>query len=614
MNDQPEESLSILDLIPDIIYRLDPTGIITYISNSITVYGYTVDELIGRSIFEIVHPEDRDRARFRINERRVGERSTRYFEVRLLTKDQKAVPFEISTEVDNHNPVFLLDAKGLYSHTEIKAEHFWGTLGIAKNITERKQAEEAIRKSEAIYRSLVEDMPALVCRFKKDGTLTFINNAYCTFFKKTQEELIDHKLFECIPKSGRAIVREHIRSLSRNNPIVTYEHEVVCPDGTIRALRWTDRLLFDQEGKPMEYQSIGIDITERRQVEQLLTKRLRYEKGLALISKALLEENEAENTMTEALGYLLDVSGVSRVYIFENFEDPEDGLCNKQTYEVCAHGITPQIDNPFLKHVPYKNGFTRWQKILSKGDSIMGLVESFPLGERHALEAQDIKSILILPFTVSGNWYGFIGFDDAENSREWNEEDIRLLRLAAELIGSYFERKKMEENMHVLATRDGLTGIFNRRYYLDLAEKELARAKRYKRSLSIILFDVDHFKDINDSFGHPAGDEALKELTKISLEQIRDNDFIGRVGGEEFSITLTETDLKGTVHVAERLRKSVESARIKIPDGTSITTTISIGVAEWTGEEELTKLLARSDKMLYAAKNSGRNCVVWEVP
>ena len=218
MNDQTVESLSILDLIPDIIYRLDPTGKITYISNSISVYGYTVDELIGRSIFEIVHPEDRDRAKYRIDERRVGERSTRYFEVRLLTKDQRVVPFKISTEVDNRNPVFLLDAKGLYSHTEIKAEHFWGTLGIAKNITERKQAEESIRKSEAIYRSLVEDMPALVCRFKRDGRLTFVNNAYCDFFGKKQDELIDHKLYEFIPKQGRAIVREHIRSLSRSNP------------------------------------------------------------------------------------------------------------------------------------------------------------------------------------------------------------------------------------------------------------------------------------------------------------------------------------------------------------------------------------------------------------
>ncbi len=611
MKGQTEESLSILDLIPDIIYRLDQTGKITYISKAITAYGYMVDELVGKSIFEIVHPEDRDRAQYRINERRVGERRTQFFEVRLLTKDQEAIPFEISTEVDGHNPVFLLDAKGLYENTKIHTEHFWGTLGIAKNITERKHAEESIRKSEAVYRSLVEDMPALVCRFKKDGTLTFVNSAYCNFFRKKQDELIGHTFYEFIPKSSQAIVQKHIRSLNRTNSIVTYEHEVVSSDGTIRTQRCTDRLLFDQEGKPMEYQCIGMDITERRQAEQLLNMRLRYEKGLALTSKVLLEENEAENTLMEALGHLLDVSDVSRVYIFENFEDPKDGLCNKQTYEVCSSGITPQIDNPFLKHVPYKNGYTRWQEILSKGEPVMGMVESFPQVERYALEAQDIKSILVLPLIVSGNWYGFIGFDDTKTPRKWNEEDIRLLRLAAEMIGSYIERKKMEENMHELAIRDGLTEIFNRRYYMELAEKELVRSKRYKHSLSIILFDVDHFKDINDSFGHAAGDEALKELTKTSLKQLRDNDFIGRVGGEEFAITLAETDLKGAVHVAERLRKSVESVRIQIPEGT-ISMTISIGVAEWSGEEELTKLLARSDKMLYAAKNSGRNSVVWE--
>ena len=610
MSSISSQSSSILDLIPDIIYRLDSSGLITYISKAITTYGYTVDELIGKSIFEIVHPEDRDKAKYRLDERRISDRRTRYFEVRLLTKDQESVPFEMSAKVADDNPVFLLDAKGIYNKNNVKKEHFRGTLGIAKNITERKNAEDSIRKSEKKCRTFIEDMPALLCRFLPDGTLSFVNNAYCTYFDKKPEELLGHNFFQFIPENEREKVREHYGSLTPENPMVTYEHTVYSPDGTMRCQRWTDRVVCDDDGNLIEYQSVGIDITERKHAEELVSIRLRYEKGLAATSKCLLEETEADNALSIGLQHLLEASGASRVYLFENFTDTNNDLCTRQTHEVCAPGITCQIDNPVLQHVPYKILGGRWKKTLSNGDPIIGLVETFPEKEREILEPQGIQSILVLPILMAGVWYGFIGFDDTESQREWNEEDIRLLRLAAEIIWSYIERKKMEEHMRELATEDGLTGTNNRRYFLELAEKELERAKRFKHSFSLLIFDIDLFKNVNDSFGHGAGDEVLKKLVEESLAQIRDIDILGRIGGEEFTIILVETDLDGAVQVAERLRKAIESTVIKA-SGKKIRITVSIGVAKWSGKETMTKLLVKADNLLYKAKRDGRNCVRW---
>ena len=121
-----------------------------------------------------------------------------------------------------------------------------------------------------------------------------------------------------------------------------------------------------------------------------MTTRLKYEKGLAACSQALLTDTGTKDALTTALHYLLNASSTSRVYIFENFEDEKDGLCMRQTHEVWAQGVKPEIDNPILQHVPYKSGFERWKNALCNGKLIAGLIDSFPPSEREILEAQDI--------------------------------------------------------------------------------------------------------------------------------------------------------------------------------------------------------------------------------
>ena len=195
------------------------------------------------------------------------------------------------------------------------------------------------------------------------------------------------------------------------------------------------------------------DISERKKAEEAIATRLRYEEGLAACSQALWKGDTAKDALTEALSHLLKASDTSRVYIFENFEDPEDGLCLRLTHEVCAPGVSTNLDDPLLQHGPYKLGFERWQKTLSKGKPIQGLIESFPKSERDILEPQCILSILVLPLTVKGKWFGFIGFDDVEIKRIWNEEDIRLLRTAADMIDDHLEWKSFEKALRVSEER-----------------------------------------------------------------------------------------------------------------------------------------------------------------
>ncbi len=173
------------------------------------------------------------------------------------------------------------------------------------------------------------------------------------------------------------------------------------------------------------------------------------------------------------------------------------------------------------------------------------------------------------------------------------------------------ERKQLEQELRRQAHFDYLTGINNRGHFMELAELELSRTKRYSKPLSILMIDIDYFKRINDTYGHKTGDAVLKKMAKICKQTLRNIDIIGRIGGEEFAILLPETDLEEAVVVAERLRKILDDA--KVPNeygGLPIQFTVSIGVSSLMSDDDnIDVLLNLSDGALYEAKETGRNKV-----
>ncbi|RMD83354.1 MAG: PAS domain S-box protein [Chloroflexi bacterium] len=142
-----------------------------------------------------------------------------------------------------------------------------GIAGLQIDITARKQIEAELERSELYYRSLVEDLPAMVCRFRPDGTLTFVNQLYCEAFKRSRAELIGFNFYDLIPPSQRAAVAAGIAQLSVAQPVMVHEHEVIHPDGSIGWQRWINRLLLTTDSEPVEYQALGIDITDRKRAE-----------------------------------------------------------------------------------------------------------------------------------------------------------------------------------------------------------------------------------------------------------------------------------------------------------------------------------------------------------
>ncbi len=175
-----------------------------------------------------------------------------------------------------------------------------------------------------------------------------------------------------------------------------------------------------------------------------------------------------------------------------------------------------------------------------------------------------------------------------------------------------------EAQLRDLANNDVLTGIANRRYCLDRAGVEIGRALRHRRPLALAMLDLDHFKRVNDQFGHAGGDAVLQELVRRVRARLRREDLIGRLGGEEFAILLPETEIEGALKALDLIRDLIAETPFHLPDGRDVAVTVSIGVADLRVDsgfvpDTLEQLLKRADDALYAAKRGGRNRVILDV-
>ncbi len=202
------------------------------------------------------------------------------------------------------------------------------------------------------------------------------------------------------------------------------------------------------------------------------------------------------------------------------------------------------------------------------------------------------------------------------NGRELAPGEQALLRTGdrVELVGVAFKflegndlEAQYHEELYQLAIVDGLTRTFNRRYLMDFLNREISRCRRHVRPLSLLLFDIDRFKQINDCFGHSAGDHVLRGIVEVAREGVRREECLARFGGDEFATVMPETEIEGARIVAERIRGRVELHRFE-SSGRSIPVTISAGVVELSpAMADADAMMAAADTQLYAAKMAGRN-------
>ncbi len=219
-----------------------------------------------------------------------------------------------------------------------------------------------------------------------------------------------------------------------------------------------------------------------------------------------------------------------------------------------------------------------------------------------------IVSRLISPLNTHGECIGYLSFH-ANKENAFTPESENIINLLAHDFSMVFELMLLYEEIKELSITDGLTALYNKHYFTEIFGKEFERTKRFKNDLSLIVMDLDHFKSINDTYGHLQGDSVLKEIGLIIKKSVREVDFTARYGGEEFVILAINTDIKNTEILAEKIRKNIEDHSFK-SDKKPLKMTSSFGVASVTNDiSNNLDLIKKADDALYQAKKGGRNRV-----
>jgi len=434
-------------------------------------------------------------------------------------------------------------------------------------------------------------MPILV--LDRQNNVGLVNKAAEEFFGK---RLLGVNISSLVEKNGK-VPRQSLFNDSFTNEIVT----VQSADGlkTCEMLLTVER---DKHGDIIFKAAVIRDRTESYYKDSLL-------EAVNQVSSILLEPDIGffEINLYMAMGMMAKAVDVDRVYVWENRN--VDGILRcTQIYE-WSEGAEAQQGSGHTMDVLYNDIFEGLEEILSSGLCLNTRISELSPENQNFFISQDISSILVAPVFIQNIFWGFVGFDDCRKERVFTENEEKIIRSASRLIVNAMIRNDMTQKLDTALT-DELTGARNRRYFTDIAEAELKSCTANNMQYSVIIIDADFFKKVNDTYGHPVGDEVLKILVSRIRNTIKLDTLVARYGGEEFIISLPNVNPDDVLNTAERVRESIENSAFKI-DEHEIDVTISLGVASLSAEARtLTEIISNADKALYKAKQTGRNKVV----
>ncbi|MEI6778176.1 MAG: diguanylate cyclase [Chloroflexales bacterium] len=474
--------------------------------------------------------------------------------------------------------------------------------GTILDITARKRVEEALRASRARYRTLFElESDAILLIDSVSGEILEANTMATRTYGYSHDELLLLQITDLSTQPD-----ETQRSIKEKHTTIPMRYHRK-KDGTVFPVEITANYLV-WAGRECKIAAIR-DITQRVRSEE-------SEREHRTLAEALRDTAAALNstlTLDEVLDRILD--NVGRVV-------PHDAA-NIMLVNADAYTVSVVRSRGYVEHGEEDIVSLQFQVAMIPGLSQMmhtGCSLSIPDTRANPTWVEHpatrwVASYASAPIRIRDRTLGFLNVDSGRAGFFHDGHAERLMAFADQAAIA-IENARLYAEVQALAITDPLTGLFNRRGLFHLGEREVERALRFHKPLAIVMIDLDHFKHINDTYGHPIGDRVLHTVAMCCRAELRNVDVIARYGGEEFVALLPETDLANAMQVSERLRQSVEV--MTVPDSleqrvfiTSIHVTVSLGIAMLTPDTpNLAAIIVRADQALYAAKQAGRNRVV----
>ncbi|MEW6400744.1 MAG: diguanylate cyclase [Chloroflexota bacterium] len=444
-----------------------------------------------------------------------------------------------------------------------------------ENATNRRKIEVILAESREHFRTLTQSLPDTIYTFEPaQRRLTYFNRD--SFLGYSREELVvSGSIMQNVHPEDISVLRSNWQSMLEGKSVEGVEYRIKNKAGQ---WEWIDSrqivLSRNPDGTPKEIMVILRLITDRQQaVEQI-----------AYHARLLDNVNDV-------------IIGTDEAFCIKYWNRAAERILGWQADEVIGKPTSDVLRTKFLGAQDDEALKLLTETGVWKGEVIQFTKDGKPL----VIEANVM--------TVRDHAGQITGYVSA--NRDITEKKQAQERLAGAYKAIEIKNQELEQAVQraeQLARNDGLTGIFNHRHFMEIASYEFAMAQRYKHTISILIFDVDKFKQVNDTMGHLFGDEVLRQIAQITKARLRETDVLARYGGEEFIVLLPNTNPHEAYVVAEAIRESIATNKFQGTGG-HVHTTVSIGIAGILVEEHsIERLIHRADEALYQAKAAGRNC------
>jgi diguanylate cyclase (GGDEF)-like protein/PAS domain S-box-containing protein len=473
-------------------------------------------------------------------------------------------------------------------------------VAIKKEITEHKQLEQDLRIKDSAIESSINAF-TLADLY---GRLTYVNPAFLQLWGYTRSsEVIGKSILEFLQEG--APVETIIQTLLVKG---AWQGEMVArrKDGSSLALDFSAHRVKDETGKPICLMSTFVDISARKQAEAAEREERRLSDALRKTAEALsstLKLDDVLELILENAGQVIDNDAMTIM------------LLDGQNLKVVRHrGYTERGLKDYIENTEFKiEDFPSLALMVeTRQPQIIPEIRDTPAWQPRS-KVDWIRSYAGVPICKGKQVIGFLNLDSATPNFFTPAHASRLQAFASQAAVA-IENARLYEQDHILSITDGLTGLYNSRYFFELAKLEFERSRRYLGSLSVVMIDVDHFKDVNDTYGHMIGDDVLREIARRVRSCLRVVDVAARYGGEEFVILMAQTGQSEACQAAERIRSAVAERPFDVQADRPATITISLGVTTLTlAHQNLDALVKSADDALYNAKFAGRNQLsIWK--
>lgn len=506
---------------------------------------------------------------------------------------------------------------------EIQLDHWGGDFGkwtlidflklsdnsvlmILVDIDEQRKVEEELRENQRQLTTLFENLPGMAyrCRHDADWTMEFVSAGVEDLTGFPNEDLINNRKISyanLIHPEDRHFVWNTIQKALDQRQKFEMRYRIQVANQQEKWVWEKGQGIFKDTGELIAIEGFISDVTAQVISEMEAEKALLQTQALKQALEEMTTQLDLSQVLRRILVSLETVLGFDSATLFLG----EEGKL--KVVAARGFGYTSRLIN---KTFPATDQLLI--EIQNKKEPI--ILEDAQKDPRfnHWEGSNHVRGWMGVPLIRHDNFIGLMTLDN-NNPGAYSEEDAKLALSFANSASIVIENARLFEQTQQMALTDTLTGIYNRRYFYELSQKEFARSKRYQDPLSIIMIDIDHFKNINDKFGHLAGDQVLVQFVQRIQSELRESDVFGRFGGEEFIILLPETNLGDATQVAERLREVTEEYPFLLVTAQTFIT-ISLGVTCYRFTSvSLDQLIDESDKALYEAKQLGRNRVrVWQ--